>query len=175
MLSEGFSKSGSLPGFSVKACWIFDCPLVSLETSRLLTSFWMQDISLVMLRLIDTNKRNLIFGAKSRKEESGWQLDMPCGSLMIPTKLFNFQDNNFLFVWVDGWIHSLSLKHMRCWSSNLSAGWIQSVTYYMITLPFIIIKSHWQHRFPWLSLSLSIHPYHTLLLASLADYIIELM
>ena len=57
-LSESFLERDSLLVFSViNFCHL----LVFWEASRFLTSFWMQNISLVMLKLIDTSTRNFSF------------------------------------------------------------------------------------------------------------------
>ena len=53
-VGEGFSESGTLPVF-LKGGQILICSLVSRETSKFPTSFWMQDISL------DINERNSFY------------------------------------------------------------------------------------------------------------------
>ena len=45
----------------------------------------------------------------------------------------------------------------------------------IIIIIIIMIKACWQHRFPWLFLSLTIHPYRSLLLVSLLDIILYLI
>ena len=61
VLGDGFSESGSLFVFYAKGNNFFVHLLVSQEVSMSPTSFWMQDIFLVILRHINTNERNFSF------------------------------------------------------------------------------------------------------------------
>ena len=108
MLGEGLSESD----------WFFD---VIWFTEKQAGSFWIQNISLVKLKLMNTNTRNLIFTFicqsiinpdttdfwSKRDRGRSWQWGISCDSLLIPkTRLFNLGDQNFLDFW-SYWLNTL--------------------------------------------------------------------
>ena len=90
---------------------ILICSFVSQEASGFPAFFWMREISLVKLRLCNTNARNFSFtfiicpliinenmidfwSRRERKKE--WYLDISCGLLLTPTRIFDLGNENFL-------------------------------------------------------------------------------
>ena len=69
----------------------------------------------------------MIFEVRGRKKQKSGRSDISRGSLLIPTRLFNLANQNFLCVQVNNRILSLSFKNSLYRSSTLSDCRIRSV------------------------------------------------